>query len=189
MWNSKIRIKYPTHLNILLLKLQQLFYGPKMINNEPKNLTTIHIVNITLTNFNNCHQVTHKHIFGLCKFDGNMHKFHQWQNAKKSQKNLKVTKVFVVQHGLLVCKVVHGDLHKNFLYFIIIHLVELNIKIHNILTFQKKLFPFVAMNFASFKVNVQNKSTNIKTKFQGTSPKVSTMFKLLNCCDGPYSEP
>jgi hypothetical protein len=54
------------------------------------------------------------------------------------------------------------------LYFIIIHLIELNIKIHNVLTFQKKMFPFVAMNFASFEVNVQNKSTSIKTKFQGT---------------------
>lgn len=189
MWNSKIRIKYPTHLNILLLKLQQLFYGPKMINNEPKNLTTIHIVNITLTNFNSCHQVTHKHIFGLCKFDGNMHKFHQWQNPKKSRKNLKVTKVFVVQHGLLVCKVVHGDLHKEFLYFIIIHLVELNIKIHNILTFQKNCSPLLPWTLQVFKWMCKIKVQTLKQKFQGTSPKVSTMFKLLNCCDGPYSEP
>jgi hypothetical protein len=76
MRNSEIQIKYPTHLDVLMLELQQLFYGPKMINNEPRTLTTIYIVNINLTNFDGCHQVTHKDIFGLCKFDGNMHKFH-----------------------------------------------------------------------------------------------------------------
>lgn len=89
MWNSKIQIKYPTHLNDFLLKLQQLFYGSKMINNEPKNLTTIHIVNITLKNFDGCHQVTHKHIFGLCKFDGNMHKFYLLTKCKKAPRKSK----------------------------------------------------------------------------------------------------
>jgi hypothetical protein len=117
MWNSKIEIRYLMQLDVFTFELQQWFEGPKVIISELKNLIIIYIGNIPLIDFDGYHKVMHKHISRLCKFDENMHKFQQWQNVRKSKHNLEVTKVLIIQHNLIVYKVVQCHLHKEHFTF------------------------------------------------------------------------
>jgi hypothetical protein len=51
MWNFRIQIRYPMHMDVLMLELQQWFEGLEIISNELGSLIIIHIINNTMTNF------------------------------------------------------------------------------------------------------------------------------------------
>jgi len=68
----------------------------KVLCNELQNIIIKRVMRITLTNLDSCHKVTHKYISHLGKFNENIDKFFQWQNANKFKQNLQVTYMFIV---------------------------------------------------------------------------------------------
>ncbi len=75
MLKSKIKIKYPLHVDVFMLTFKQGLECPKGIYNEIRTLFQIHALHIILANLDNNHKVAHKHIPHMCKFIQNMHIF------------------------------------------------------------------------------------------------------------------
>ncbi len=92
--------------------------------------------------------------------------------------------MFIIQHSLLVCKVVQGHIHK-----------ESCVCYHNSLGRAQNSCLDILKNFvlwipSAFYVNVQNRNTNIVIDSHGASPKANlTMFRPPNYRNGPYNEP
>ncbi len=117
MLNTKIQVRYPPHLDVFMLQLNQWLESPKVTYCELGGLITIHHVDVTLTYLNNYHHITHIDIPRLRKFNEGMDKFQQWQDASKPKQNLKVTQVFIIQLGLLISKTIQSHLHQQSFVF------------------------------------------------------------------------
>jgi hypothetical protein len=73
MLESRIKIKYPLHVDVFMFTFKQGLECPKCICNEVQTLSKIDVIKITLANLDSSHKVAHKHILHLCKFNQNMH--------------------------------------------------------------------------------------------------------------------
>jgi len=75
MLESKIKIKYPLHVDVFMVTFKQGLECPKGICSEVETMFQIHVIYITLVDLDNNHKVAHKHISHLCKFNQSMHRF------------------------------------------------------------------------------------------------------------------
>ncbi len=75
MMESRIKIKYPFHVDVFMFTFKQGLECPKGIYNEVQTMFQIHVIQITLADLDSNHKVAHKHIPHLYKFNQNMHKF------------------------------------------------------------------------------------------------------------------
>jgi hypothetical protein len=75
MLEFKIKIKYPLHVDVFMLTFKQGFECPKGICSEVETMFQIHVIDITLVDLDSDHNVAHKHISRLCKFNQSVHRF------------------------------------------------------------------------------------------------------------------
>ncbi len=68
MLNFRIYIQYPSHMDVLMLALQQPLKVSKNVCSKVGSLLTIH-VQIPLVNLDNNHEVTNKNILHMCKLN------------------------------------------------------------------------------------------------------------------------
>jgi len=71
--NFGINISHPLHMDISMLAIKQRFESLKTICCKIKGLIKVHVIKITLTNFDGCHKVIYKYVPHLGKLDENMH--------------------------------------------------------------------------------------------------------------------
>jgi hypothetical protein len=69
MLESKIKIKYPLHVDVYMFTSKQGLEYRKNIFDEIGTLFQIHVIQITLADLDNSHKVINKHIPYLCKFN------------------------------------------------------------------------------------------------------------------------
>ncbi len=62
-------------MDIFILVIKQRLESPKVVYNKLQGLIIVHVIKISLTDFDGCHKVTYKYVPHLGKFDKNMHWF------------------------------------------------------------------------------------------------------------------
>ncbi len=67
MLESRIKIRYPLHVDIFMLTFKQGLECPKGTCSEIGTMFQMHVIHITLVDLDSNHKVAHKHISHLCK--------------------------------------------------------------------------------------------------------------------------
>jgi len=59
-------------MDVFMLVIKQRLESPKVVYNKLQGLIIVHVIKISLTNFDGCHKVTYKYVPHLGKLDKNM---------------------------------------------------------------------------------------------------------------------
>jgi hypothetical protein len=62
-------------MDVFMLAIKQRLENPEVVCRKFLGLITVHVIKITLTDFDGCHKVTYKYILHLGKLDKSMHSF------------------------------------------------------------------------------------------------------------------
>jgi hypothetical protein len=73
MANSNINMRHPPHMNAFILAIKQRLESPKVVCSKFLGLIIIHVIKITLIDFDGCHKVVDKYVMHLGKFDKSMY--------------------------------------------------------------------------------------------------------------------
>ncbi len=110
--NSSINIWHPPHMDCFMLAIKQRLESPKVVCSKFLGLIIVHVIKITLTNFDGCHKVTYKYVLHLGKLDKKHALILTWAKCMQtSVESVGHTSVHV-ELCLLICILVHSHFHQ-----------------------------------------------------------------------------
>jgi hypothetical protein len=59
-------------MDVFMLVIKKRLESPKVVYNKLQGLIIVHVIKISLTNFDGCHKVTYKYVPHLGKLDKNI---------------------------------------------------------------------------------------------------------------------